>query len=202
MKRIINPLLLIISACLFAGCSAPTPTPIPTQTQTPTATATSTTTATLTNTATQTRRPTRTATPSPTEMPTYNEGEVFPAGDLELRVTTQRAKIVWYLDETLSIKCEQNSFRICLVVKVQVVSGVVASEAWSNWHIYAKKVADIQWTEISGGPKMIRTNPDGNASYGYWVLYVEPDAGDLILQVQETRIVVKDSPILDETSLV
>lgn len=200
MKKIIILLFLVTTACQVKGLSAPTLTPMSTQTLTSTATVTLT--ATLTSTATPTRKPTRTATPSPTEMPTFKEGEVFPAGDLELRVTTQRAKLVWYPDEILSIDCQRNPIRICLVVKVQVVSGSVTSEKMFDWRMDVNDATDTEGVAVSNFPKMIFKKPDGNASYGYWVLFIEPSAGDLYLHVLETRILAKDSPIVDAITLV
>jgi hypothetical protein len=204
MKRFLAVfMILALSACTSENTLAFAPTSISMQTPASTATvpplATSTWTAISAGTSAPTLRPARTETPSLTAAPVFTEGDVFPAGDLELRVTTQRAKIMWYPEKILPIDCRENQKRICLAVKVEVISGRVAGEAMSGWRINWRKTTDIQWTGSSVGSKMLRNNPDGSAAYGYWVLYIEPDAGDLILQIQESHILVKDSPILEET---
>lgn len=187
MKRIFIPAFLLVTACQVGGLFAP-PTPTPTATATPTPT--STPTATLTGTATPTSTLTRTITPTFTPLPTFNEGVTFPAGAFKLRVTAQRARVVRQAYYGGPEDCMSRA-KLCLVVRVQVVSGTVTFDEMLRWGVSARG-------DTGSGRYLTSTSvgySDVYASYGYWVFEVETDSSVFEIQLFKVVVVSKDPPI-------
>jgi hypothetical protein len=188
MKRLLIPAFLLITACQAGSLFAP---PTPTPTATATLTPTSTPTATFTSTATPTSTLTRTITQTHTPLPTFNEGVTFTAGDFKLRVTALRAggtrEEYIHNDQDCAGKG-----KLCLAVRIQVVSGKVTYSEMLNWRVY---VSD----ESGGSGKYLTSTSIGfsdlHASYGWWVFEVEPDVNVFEIELFHVRVISTNPPI-------
>jgi hypothetical protein len=199
MKKLIVPMAFLITACSFGGLFAP---PTPTPTTTPTATATHTPTVTPTSTDTSTPTPTSTftptITPTRTEPPTFAEGVNFKAGGYTLRVTAQRAKTVrGGYGSSQKYDCASTG-DLCLVVRVQVISGAVTYE---DLFAFNPSVEDD-----SGNPGKYLTATivgysEVYASYGLWVFLVRSGSENYSVYLLDVKVVTSNPQIFEVVTL-
>lgn len=201
MKEIIFPMILMLTACSYGPLSAPTPTPTSTQTPTWTATRTAsltrTQTPTLTTMPTATKTATQTATRTPANLPTYAEGVTFPAGLWKLRVTMQRGwKVKAAFIQNFEYDCRIDQ-RVCMVIRVQVMSGEVTYEEMDGWSLAVEDdsgSAGEELTRLKGGYST------SHASYGIWVLEVNPASVFYTIRLLNNVVITKNSSIRDVVS--
>jgi hypothetical protein len=192
LKKLLVPVFLLISACQVGGLFAP-PTPTPTATPTPTNTPT----ATPTMTATPTGTFTRTASPTKTPPTTYAEGETFTAGGYTVRVSARRANTVRDPYANQTYKCADLG-TLCLVVRVQVMSGNVTYEEMFGWKLSVEddsgNSGSIVTTSLTGFSEKY-------AAYGDWVFRVGPGSKTYAVYLLGVRVITSKPEVLEVVNL-